>query len=44
MSKKIFSICLALVLLLCSAAAMAETFEGLGEGFKPRFRAVFSGL
>ena len=35
MSKKIFSICLALVLLLCSAAAMAETFEGLGEGFKP---------
>ncbi|MGN0776684.1 MAG: TSCPD domain-containing protein [Candidatus Ventricola sp.] len=35
MSKKIFSICLALVLLLCSAAALAETYEGLGEGFKP---------
>ena len=35
MSKKIVSICLALVLMLCAVAAMAETFEGVGEGFKP---------
>jgi len=35
MSKKIVSICLALMLVLCSVAALAETFEGVGEGFKP---------
>ena len=35
MSKKIISICLALMLVLCAVAAMAETFEGVGEGFKP---------
>lgn len=35
MSKKIMSICLALVLVLFSAVAFADTFEGIGEGFKP---------
>jgi len=35
MSKKIVSICLALMLVLFSVAAMADTFEGVGEGFKP---------
>lgn len=35
MSKKIMSICLALVLVLFSAVALADTFEGVGEGFKP---------
>ena len=35
MSKKIVSICLALMLVLCATVAMAETFEGDGEGFKP---------
>ena len=35
MSKKIVSIFLALMLVLCAVAAMAETFEGVGEGFKP---------
>ncbi|MBR5303080.1 MAG: TSCPD domain-containing protein [Clostridia bacterium] len=35
MSKKILSIVLALVLVLFSAAAFADTFEGIGEGFKP---------
>ena len=35
MSKKIVSICLALMLVLCATVAMAETFEGVGEGFKP---------
>ena len=35
MSKKILSIVLALVLVLFSAVAFADTFEGIGEGFKP---------
>ena len=35
MSKKILSIALALVLVLFSAVAFADTFEGIGEGFKP---------
>ena len=35
MSKKIMSICLALVLVLFSAVAFADTFEGIGEGLKP---------
>ena len=35
MSKKILSIVLALVLVLFSTAAFADTFEGIGEGFKP---------
>lgn len=35
MSKKIVSLCLALALVLCSVVALADTFEGLGEGFKP---------
>lgn len=35
MSKKIVSICLALMLVLCATVAMAETFVGVGEGFKP---------
>ena len=36
MSKKILSIVLALVLVLFSAVAFADTFEGIGEGFKPK--------
>ena len=35
MSKKIISLCLALVLVLCSVSALADAFEGVGEGFKP---------
>jgi len=35
MSKKILSIVLALVLVLFSAVAFADSFEGIGEGFKP---------
>jgi len=35
MSKNILSIVLALVLVLFSAVAFADTFEGIGEGFKP---------
>ena len=35
MSKKILSIALALVLVLFSAVAFADSFEGIGEGFKP---------
>ena len=35
MSKKILSIVLALVLVLFAAVAFADSFEGIGEGFKP---------
>ena len=35
MSKKILSIALALVLVLFAAVAFADSFEGIGEGFKP---------
>lgn len=35
MSKKIVSLLLALVLVLCSVSALADTFEGEAEGFKP---------